>query len=136
MIVRDVRDFAVNERIGHGAQQIAYQAVEFGVSDQVRGLLMPQSSAENARQAKQSGIAAGQAIGPTIRADQFALNAKCGGLKRDEMNVFKRSAVNSLTITKHACDALKNRVVAQVGLCVVRLSMRSLTSPEERLHSG
>ncbi len=118
MIVGDAGDFPVDEWVGNSAEQIADEAIEFGIGDEVRGLLVAQRSTEHAREAEQSGIAAGQAIWAAISANQFALNAKCGGLKRDEMNVLKRRAVNSLAITKHACDALKNRVAVQVGLRV------------------
>jgi hypothetical protein len=37
-----------------------------------------------------------------VGADQFALNAKCSALQRDEIYVFKRGAVHSLAkLTKH-----------------------------------
>jgi len=118
LIVGDAGDFAVDERIRDSAEQVADEAIKFGIGDEVGGLLMPKRSTEHAREAEQSCIAAGQAIRAAIGADQFALNTKRGGLKRYEMNVLKRRAVNSLAITKHACDALKNRVAVQVGLRV------------------
>jgi len=64
-------------------------------------LLLAKRSAENTGQAEQRGVSAGQAIGPVIGADQFALHAKGRGLKRNEINVFESGAINRLA--KHDC---------------------------------
>src|SRR5580704_898626 len=79
-----------------GAQQVADEVVEFGVEDQVRGLLVEQRSAEHAGQAEQRVAAAGQAIGLAVGADQLTLNAECGGLQRDKVDVFESIAVDRL----------------------------------------
>jgi hypothetical protein len=69
-------------------------------------LLVAQSSAQHPGEAEQRGIAAREAIRPAIGADQFALDAKRSGLKRNEMNVLESSAVNGLT--EHACVSLRS----------------------------
>src|SRR5580658_281754 len=83
-------------RVRDGAEQVADETVEFRICDEVSRLLVAQRSAENTREAQQSGIAAGQAIGSAVGADQFALNTKRGRLKGNEMNVLESSAVNRL----------------------------------------
>jgi hypothetical protein len=45
--------------IGDGAQQVADQAVEFGVGDEMSGLHIAQRAAEHAREIDQRGVAAG-----------------------------------------------------------------------------
>src|SRR6202034_831509 len=92
-----------NMRVGNGAEQVAHEAVEFGIGDQVSGLLVAQRSTENTRKAEQRRVAAGEAIRTAVGADQFALDAKSGGLQRNEMYVLESSAVNGLT--KHACES-------------------------------
>jgi hypothetical protein len=64
-------------------------------------LLIAQGSAQNPRETQERRISAGQAIGTTICADQFALNAERRGLQGNEMNVLERGAINRLT--KHEC---------------------------------
>jgi hypothetical protein len=70
----------------------------------MRRLLIPQRPTQNARETQQRRVAASQAIRSAIRTDQFALNAKRGGLKRNEMNILERGAVNCLA--KHKCLSL------------------------------
>ena len=70
--------------IGNGAEQVADQAVEFGVGNEVRGLLVAQGAAEHARKTDQRAAAAGQAVGLAVGADQLTLDAECGGLREDE----------------------------------------------------
>ena len=49
LMIDNVHEFIVQEmRIGDGTQQVADQAVEFGIGDEVSGLLMAHRSAENA----------------------------------------------------------------------------------------
>jgi hypothetical protein len=64
-------------------------------------LLVEEGSAEDTGKTEQRGISAGQAIRPVIGGDQFALDAECCGLKRDEVNVLESSAINRLA--KHDC---------------------------------
>ncbi len=82
--------------IGDGAQQIPNQIVEFDVGDQVRGLLVAHRAAEHARKPEQRMAAASQTVGFTVRTDQFALDAECGGLQWDKTNVLKGIAVQRL----------------------------------------
>jgi hypothetical protein len=91
-MVRHVQDL----RIGHRTQQIPDQAVEFRVGNEMRRLLIPQRPTQNARETQQRRVAASQAVRSAIRTDQFALNAKRGGLKRNEMNILEGGAVNGL----------------------------------------
>jgi hypothetical protein len=77
VMISNVREFVVqNVWIGDGAQQITDQTVEFGIGDEVSGLLMAKGSAENAGKTEQRGIAASQAIGPVIGGDEFTLDAE------------------------------------------------------------
>src|SRR3954471_19670874 len=92
---------AENLRIGNSAQQIADQAVEFTVSDQVRGLLIAQSTAEHAREPHQRIAAARQTVGLVTGADQLALNTECGGLQWDKGDVFEGGTIHSLAKAKH-----------------------------------
>ena len=62
---------------------------KFEVGDEMRGLLVQQRSAQHARKAQQGMASARQAIGLAVGADQLALDAKCGGLQRDKINVLK-----------------------------------------------
>src|SRR5208337_3560 len=100
MMVRNVHYL----RIGHRAQQIANQAVELRVSNEMGRLLIAQTSTQNARETEQRHVAASQAVRSAIGTDQFALNAKCGGLQRKEMNILERGAVNRFA--KHECVSL------------------------------
>jgi len=107
VMVGNVREFIVQDAwIGDGTQEVADQTVEFGISDEVSGLLMAQGSAENAGKTEQRGIAASQAIGPAIGGDQFTLDAKGSRLKGNEMNVLERSAIDRLA--KHDCLSRRN----------------------------
>ncbi|MGC1536763.1 MAG: hypothetical protein WA795_12725, partial [Candidatus Sulfotelmatobacter sp.] len=59
VMIGDVREFIVQDvRIGDGTKQIANQTVEFGIGDEVSGLLVAKGSAENAGKTEQRGIAA------------------------------------------------------------------------------
>src|SRR6267154_1193428 len=82
--------------IGNGTQQIADKAVEFGVGDEMRGLLLPKRSAQNTRQAEQRRISAGQAVRSMVSTDQLTLNAKCRSLQRDEIDFFESRAIHGL----------------------------------------
>lgn len=62
--------------IGDGTQQVADQAVEFRISNEMGRLLMAEGSAEDSGKTEQRGISAGQAIGPVIAGDQFALDTE------------------------------------------------------------
>jgi hypothetical protein len=88
-------------RIGDGMEQVANEAVEFRIGDEVGGLLLPQRAAENAGEAEQRLISASQAIGPAVIADQLALNAEGSRLERNEIKFFEGRAVHRLT--KHEC---------------------------------
>ena len=92
-----------------GAEQVANQAVEFGISDEVRGLLMEERSSKNAGKPDQGMASACEAIRLGAGADQFTLNAKCGGLQRDKRDVLKSRAIHS--ITKHDCGILASITV-------------------------
>jgi len=95
--------------VGNGAEKVAHEAVEFHVGDKVRRLLVAEGAAEHARQAQQSSIAAGQATGRAVGADDFALHAECGGLQGDEVDVLERCPINrpaklcltGYSVTKH-----------------------------------
>jgi hypothetical protein len=65
------------------------------------GLLMAEGSAEDAGKTEQRGISAGQAVGPVIGGNQFALDAERCGLKRNKVNVLESSAIDRLA--KHDC---------------------------------
>ena len=65
-------------RIGHSTQQVAHQAIEFRIGDEMSGLLAAKRSTKDTGQAQQLGIAAGQAMRPVASTDQFALDAECG----------------------------------------------------------
>src|SRR5437588_9127427 len=58
LIVRDVQHMG----IGHGAEQVADEAIEFGIGDEVSGLLLAKRSAKNTGEAEQRIVAAGKAI--------------------------------------------------------------------------
>src|ERR1700677_3221438 len=88
-----------NVRVGDGAQQVAHETIEFGIGDQVSSLLVAQCSTQDAREAEQRRVAAGEAIRTAVGADQFALDTKRGGLQRNEMYVLESSAVNGLAKT-------------------------------------
>ena len=88
-------------RIGDGTKQVADQTVEFGISNEMGRLLVEEGSAEDTGKTEQRGISAGQAIRPVIGGDQFALDAERGRLKRNEVNVLERRAINRLA--KHDC---------------------------------
>jgi len=76
MMIGDVREFVVQDmRIGDGTQQVADQTIEFGIGDEVGGLLA-KGSAENTGKTEQRGISASQAIGAVIGGDQFTLDAE------------------------------------------------------------
>jgi hypothetical protein len=66
-------------RIGHGAQQITHQMLEFDVGDQMGALLVGHRSTKHAREAEQRVTAARQTVRRAVCADQFTLNAECGG---------------------------------------------------------
>src|SRR5579863_8486580 len=57
-VVRHGKDL----RIRNGSKQIADQAVELGVGDQVGGLLVAQRTTEDARQADEALVSAGQTV--------------------------------------------------------------------------
>src|SRR6202020_3192549 len=51
----DVEHFDIeHSRIGHGAQQVADKTIEFGIGDQMSGLLIAKRTAEDARKTEQS----------------------------------------------------------------------------------
>ena len=83
-------------RIGDGPKQVADKTVEFGIGDEMGGLLVAKSSAQNTGEAEQRRVATGQAGCSAVGADQFALDAKRRRLKRNEVNVFESSAVHRL----------------------------------------
>ena len=83
-------------RVGNGTQQIANQIVEFGVGDQVRGLLVAERSTKDARKSEQRMAAAGWANGLAVVADQLALDAERGRLQRDKIDVLKFCGVQGL----------------------------------------
>ena len=80
-------------RIGHCAQQVAYEAVEFRVGDEMCGLLVQKGSAEHAREPKQGVAAASDTVGLTIGADQLTLDAEGSGLQRDKADVAESRAI-------------------------------------------
>src|ERR1700693_5046157 len=91
-MIRDVH----HRGIGDGAQQVADKTVEFRIGNEVSRLLVAKSSAEHTRQAEQRSVATGQAIWTAVGADQLTLDAKGRGVKRNEINVFERGAINRL----------------------------------------
>jgi len=64
--------------------QIRTRTVEFGIGDEMSGLLVTQRSTQNSAKGLRAKYAAGQAIRAVVGADQFALDAEGGGLQRDE----------------------------------------------------
>jgi hypothetical protein len=64
-------------------------------------LLMAEGPAQHTGEAKQRIISAGQAIRRGAGTDQLTLDAKCSGLKRNEIDVFESGAINRLA--KHEC---------------------------------
>ena len=90
-------------RIGHSAQQVADEAVELGIGDEMSRLHVAQRAAQHAGKAQQRCVSAGETIRAAIGADQFALDAERRGLQRNEMNVFESGAINRLT--KHDCES-------------------------------
>ena len=92
VMVCDLQDV----RIGDRSKQIAHKTVEFCIGDEMSGLLMTKGSAQNSGEAEQRIASAGEAVRSVAGTDQFALDAKCSGLKRDEINVFEGSAINRL----------------------------------------
>ncbi len=68
-------------------------------------LQVAKGSAEHSRKTDQRRVAAREAIRPAVGADQFALDAKCSRLKRDEINVLECGAVDRLA--KHDCKSLR-----------------------------
>jgi len=97
VVIRDPEKLGVR----YGAKQVAHEAVEFGVGDEVGGLLVQQRSTEHARQSDQSVASAGQAVRLAIGTDQLTLDTECGGLQRDKTDVLKSRAIQSLA--KHDC---------------------------------
>src|SRR5712671_4531713 len=91
-----------NLRVGNGTEQVADKTVEFRISDEMSRLLLTKRTAQNTGQAEQRWIAASQTVRTAICADQLALNAKCRGLKGNEINVFEGIPINCFT--KHQCD--------------------------------
>ena len=85
-----------NLRVGHRTQQVAHETVELRIGDEMSRLLLAKRSAQNSGEAEQGIVSASQAIRCATGTDQFALDAKCSGLKRDEINVFEGSAINRL----------------------------------------
>jgi hypothetical protein len=67
---------------GNGKKQIANQAIQFDVVDQVHRLLTEQRASENPRQAEHRLASAGVAIGSVVFADEFTLGAKNGRPQR------------------------------------------------------
>ncbi len=92
---------ADNVRIRYGAEQIADEVVELHVGDEVRGLLIAQRSTQHARQSEQGVTSTRQAVGLAVGTDQLTLDAECGGLQRDKINVLECRAIHSLA--KHDC---------------------------------
>ena len=99
-MVSNAEDFGVGNR----AEQVANQAVEFRVGDEMRRLPVAKRSPEHAGEAEQRAIAAGEAIGPAIATDEFALDAKGGRLKGKEIDVFESAAIDRFA--KHDCRFL------------------------------
>src|SRR5579872_206746 len=98
---RHARMFVITdrERVGNGAQQIANEIVELVIGNEMRSLLMPKRSAENARKTHQGLTSAGEAVGLAVDADDFTLHTESGGLQRDKRDVPKSAAVHG--VAKH-----------------------------------
>src|ERR1041385_337954 len=107
---------AKNLRLGHSAEQIPHQAVEFAIGDQMGGLLVQKRAAEDPGQPEQCMAAACQAIGLAVGTDQLTLNTECGGLQRDKINVLKCRTIHSLA--KHDCWILASLTVQSATFCV------------------
>src|SRR6266700_1901379 len=87
---------AHNVRIGDRSQQITYQIVELDVGDKMRGLLVEYRSAQHARETEQHVAAACQTVSFTVGADQLTLDAKCGGLQGDKVDIPESIAAERL----------------------------------------
>jgi hypothetical protein len=87
--------------IGNGAQEVADEAIQLGIGDEMGGLLGEQRSAKDARQAYQGLAAAGEAMGTVVSANQFTLDAESGRLQGNKIDVFESCAINGLA--KHDC---------------------------------
>jgi hypothetical protein len=85
-----------DERVRNGTEQVADQTVEFRIRDEMSRLLLAKSSAKDSRKTEHGRAPAGQATGPAAGTDQFALDAKRGGLKWNEINVFEGAAIHRL----------------------------------------
>ena len=88
----------------YGTEQIANEAVELGIGDEVRCLLMAERAAKDARESDQCLAAACQAIGTGIGADHLALHAECGGLQGDKVDVLESRNISS--VAEHDCRTL------------------------------
>ena len=75
--------------VGYGSEQIADQAVEFAIGDQVCGLLVSQGSTENTRKSDYGCAAACQAIWLVAGADQLTLNTEHCRLQRNKRTSLK-----------------------------------------------
>jgi hypothetical protein len=67
-----------NLRVGNGAEQVADEKVEFRISDEMSGLLLPQGATQDAGETEKGLISASQAVGSAVIANQFTLNAERG----------------------------------------------------------
>lgn len=81
------RDAIARGWSGHGTKKFANQAIEFGVGNEMSGLLIAEGSAENAGEAQDGAASAGKAMGSIVFADQLTLNAKHRSLQFDEADV-------------------------------------------------
>ena len=68
----------------HCLQKRAYKLIEFGVGDEVSGLLSTEGTAQYTRETEDGVAAAGEAVWSVIFADQFTLNAEDGHLQREK----------------------------------------------------
>jgi len=64
-------------------------------------LLVAEGSPQDSREAEQRTVSAGQAVRRGPGTDQFALDAKGGGLKRKKINVLETGPIDRLA--KHDC---------------------------------
>jgi hypothetical protein len=77
---------------GNRAQQLPHKAVQFVILDQSRRSLSAQRTTEETRQSKHRLAAACQAMWSRIGANQFALGAKDGSWKREEVHLAGRDS--------------------------------------------
>src|SRR5580698_4000663 len=69
------------------AEQLAHQTIQFGVRDQMCGLLSAQRSSQNPRKTKHCRTTTSHAVGGVVLADQLTFNAKHSGLQGEKADV-------------------------------------------------